>query len=80
MIEATFIIPLLIVAVTQMIKMILPTVQGWVTIIVALIIGVVIALTDTYIGVVDITVAQGIVLALGAIGVSVLAKKSASGV
>lgn len=79
-VQAAILIPLLIVAVTQMIKMLLPTVNGWVTIIVALLIGVIVALTHAYIGVADISVAQGLILALGAIGVSVLAKKSASGV
>lgn len=76
MVEATLFVPLMIVAVTQIVKMILPNVKGWLTIIVAIVLGVVVAMLDTHIGVTDITIAQGIVLALEAIGVTVLAKKA----
>jgi hypothetical protein len=64
-VSAGIIIPLLIIAITQIIKMFVPRVNGAVTIVVALIIGVLIALLDTHIGVADITIAQGLVLALG---------------
>lgn len=77
MVEATLFISLVIVAATQLIKMAAPTVVSWLTIIVALVIGVVIALVDTYIGVTDISIAQGIVAAFGAIGLSTLANKAA---
>lgn len=76
MVEATLFISLVIVAATQLIKMAAPTVVSWLTIIVALVIGVAIALIDTYIGVTDISVAQGIVAAFGAIGLSTLANKA----
>ena len=76
MVEATLFVPLMIVAVIQIVKMILPNVKGWLTIIVAIVLGVVVAMLDTHIGVTDITIAQGIVLALEAIGVTVLAKKA----
>ena len=76
MVEATLFVPLMIVAVIQIVKMILPNVKGWLTIIVAIVLGVVVAMLDTHIGVTDITIAQGIVLALEAIGVTVLARKA----
>lgn len=76
LVQASIFIPLLIVAATQIIKMLLPTVTGWLTIVVALALGVGVALADTSIGVADISVAQGMVLALGAIGLSTLAKKA----
>lgn len=58
-----------IIAVTQFIKSIAPNVNGAVTIAVAVVVGIVVALLDTHIGVVDISVAQGILIALGAVGV-----------
>ncbi len=76
-VEATLFIPLIIVALTQMVKMAFPQVSGFLTIIVAFIVGVVVALVDTSIGVKDISIAQGLVLALGAIGLSVVASKAA---
>lgn len=79
MVEATIFIPLMIVAVTQMIKMALPQISGFVTIIVALAVGIVVALVDREIGVVDVTIAQGLVLALGAVGITTLASKAGGG-
>lgn len=77
--EATLFISLLIVAVTQMIKMAVPQVAGWVTILVALCVGILIALIDVLIGIADISIAEGIVLALSAIGISTLAGKAGGG-
>lgn len=79
LVQATLFIPLLIVAVTQIIKMFVPAVNGAVTILVALALGVLVSLLDTHIGVADVTVAQGIVLGLGAVGVTVLASKAGGG-
>lgn len=79
MVEATIFIPLLIIAVTQMVKMALPQITGFVTILVAFMVGVVVALVDREIGVVDVTIAQGLVLALGAVGISALASKAGGG-
>lgn len=79
LVQAGIFIPLLILAVTQMIKMLLPTVQGWVTIIVALLIGVVVGIVDIYVGVQDISIAQGVVFALEAVGLSVVASKAGGG-
>lgn len=79
MIEAAIFIPLVIVALTQMVKMVLPKIEGFVTIIIAFAAGIVVAIIDTTIGVADITIAQGLVFALGAIGVTVLASKAGGG-
>lgn len=69
MIEGTVFIGAVIIAATQFIKNIVPQVNGSVTIAVAVAVGILVALLDTHIGVVDITVAQGILIALGATGV-----------
>ena len=79
LVQASLFIPLLIVAVTQLVKMALPTVTGWFTVVVALLVGVVVALIDTSIGVQNITVAQGIVYALGAIGITTAFAKAGGG-
>lgn len=76
MIEATIIVPLLIVAGTQIVKKIAPAVEDWITILVALAVGVVVALVDQFIGVTDISIAQGLVLALSAVGINILANKA----
>lgn len=79
MVEATIFIPLLIIAVTQMVKMAFPQVTGFLTIGVAFVVGVVVALVDKQIGVVDVTIAQGLVLALGAVGITAIAAKAGGG-
>lgn len=79
MVQAALFIPLLILALTQLIKMAFPQITGWLTVVVALVVGVVVAMVDTNIGVADITVAQGIVYALGAIGISVAFSKAGGG-
>lgn len=79
MVEAVVFIPLIIVAITQLVKMALPQVSGWVTVVIAFVVGLVVALVDTSIGVTDITIAQGLVYALGAIGISTLASKAGGG-
>ena len=77
--EAVPFISLVVVAVTQMIKMAVPQVSGWVTILVALLVAIVIALIDTLIGVADISVAGAIVAWFGAVGLSTLAGKAGGG-
>ena len=79
MVEATLFIPLVIIAITQMVKMAFPRITGFLTIVIAFVVGIVVALVDRSIGVVDITVAQGLVYALGAIGVTVIAAKAGGG-
>ena len=79
MVDAAVLIPLLIIAVTQMVKMALPQVTGFVTILVALVVGVLVAVLDVPLGIADITVAQGLVLALGAVGITAVAAKAGGG-
>jgi len=79
MIEAAIFIPFLIIAITQVVKMALPQVTGFVTILIALIAGVLVALLDTSIGVQDVTIAQGLMLAGSAVGISALASKAGGG-
>lgn len=79
MVEAIVFIPLIIIAVTQMVKMAFPQVTGFLTILIAFVVGVVVALVDTHIGVADVTIAQGLVLALGAVGITTIAAKAGGG-
>lgn len=78
MVEATLFIPLIIVAITQMIKMIFPQVTGFLTIMVAFAVGIVVALIDVHIGVENISVAAGLICALGAIGLTTVAGKASN--
>lgn len=73
MIDSVVFIGAVIIAVTQAIKYLAVGVSGIVTMIVAVIVGVLVALLDTHIGIADITVAQGILTALAAVGVHTVA-------
>lgn len=76
MIEAALLIGAAIAGATEAVKNLMPTkVHGIVTVVVALLVGVLVAILDTKIGVVDISIAQGIMLALSAIGVVGTVKK-----
>ncbi len=79
MVDAIVFIPLVIIAITQMIKMAFPQITGFLTILVAFGVGIVVALVDSSIGVSDITIAQGLVYALGAIGITAVAAKAGGG-
>lgn len=79
MVEAAIFVPLIIVAITQMVKMALPKIEGFVTVIIAFVVGIVVALVDGPIGVTDITIAQGLVFALEAVGVTAIASKAGGG-
>ena len=74
MVEGSIFIGAAIIAVTQAIKELAPKVNGAVTVIVAVALGIVVALIDKEIGIVDMTVAQGILTALSAAGVVTVAK------
>lgn len=79
MVDAIVFIPLIIIAITQMVKMAFPQIIGFLTILVAFAVGIVVALIDKSIGVTDITIAQGLVYALGAIGITAVAAKAGGG-
>lgn len=64
-----------IIAVTEAIKAQFPQVKGAVTVLVAALLGLVVALIDVEIGIEDLTIAAGILTGLGAAGVVTVAKK-----
>ena len=75
MVEASLFIGAAIIGITEFIKTISPKVSGALTIVVAVVVGLVVALIDTQIGVQDISIAQGIMTALGSVGVVTVANK-----
>jgi hypothetical protein len=78
--EAAFFLSVVILAITQLIKMALPEqVHGWITIIIAFVVGILVALFAPAIGVAETTIAEGIVGALGAIGISSAFGKAGGG-
>ncbi len=77
--EISAFIGLVIISITQMVKMALPRVTGWITILVAFVVGVLVAVFDAHIGLADITIAQGIQSALAAIGGTTLFSKAGGG-
>lgn len=68
MVESTIFIGAIIIAVTQAVRLLVPKVNGAVTILVAILVGILVALVDKEIGVFDVTVAQGIMIALASVG------------
>lgn len=79
LVPAAVFVPLLVVAVTQLVKKYVTFVSGELVVVVALIVGGLAALVDTHIGVQDFSVAQGVVLAAGAVGLNILAAKAGGG-
>lgn len=76
MVEGIIFIGAIIIAVTQFIKTITPdSVDSKWTIPIAIAVGILVALLDTHIGIQDITVAQGILIALGAVGIHTTASR-----
>lgn len=75
MVEGAVFIGAVIIAVTQAIKFLAPNVSGAITILIAALLGLLVALVDTNIGVVDMTVAQGILTGLAAAGVHTVARQ-----
>lgn len=73
--EAIFFIGLVIIAITQAIKYVAPKLNGAVTIVVAVLVGIVVALVDGLIGVTDISIAEGVVAGLTAVGITTTANK-----
>lgn len=79
MVEAAVFVPFLIIAVTQVVKMLVPKVSGGWTILVALLTGILVAVVDRFIGVTDVTVAQGLLYAGEAVGITVAFSKAGGG-
>jgi len=78
--DAILFLSVVILAITQIIKMALPEqVRGWITIIIAFVVGVLVALFAPVLGIAHTTIAEGIVGALGAIGISSAFGKAGGG-
>lgn len=78
--EAALFLSVVIIALTQLVKMALPErVTGWITIIIAFVVGILVSILAPVIGVADTTIAQGIVAALGAIGITSAFGKAGGG-
>jgi hypothetical protein len=73
MVTGVLFIGAIVIALTQVVKILAPKVSGALTIIVAGILGGVVAAIAPHIGVEPITVAQGILTGLGAAGVHTVA-------
>ena len=65
-------IGLVIIAITQATRILFPKISGALTIIVAMLVGVAASLWGVSVGVEPISIAQGITIALGAVGVHTL--------
>lgn len=78
--DSLLFLSVVIIALTQLVKMALPEqVHGWITIIIAFVVGILVSLLAPVIGVADTSIAQGIVGALGAIGISSAFGKAGGG-
>ena len=75
MIEAALFFGAVIIGVTRFIKLLAPNVNGALTVAVAVALGILLAVVDKEIGVVDISVAQGILLGFGSVGAVNVAEK-----
>lgn len=78
--SSLFFLSVVIIALTQLVKMALPEqVRGWITIIIAFVVGILVALFAPVLGVEATSVAEGIVAALAAIGITATASKAGGG-
>lgn len=78
--EAILFLSIVVTALVQLVKMALPAqVQGWITIIIAFVVGIGASLLANWLGLLPTSPAEGIVAALGAIGFSTLAGKAGGG-
>lgn len=75
MIDTAFFVGAVVAGVTEFIRLLSPKVQGPVTVAVAALVGVLVALVDTQVGVADVTIAQGLVIGLATAGVVGTVKK-----
>jgi len=73
--DASVFIPLVIIALVQLVKYVVPNINGAVTIVIAMVVGALIGLTDQFIGVTDVSIAHGVALGLGAVGITTVAQK-----
>ncbi len=69
MVDSVLFIGAVIAGVTQLIKGLSPKVSGPMTVVVAVLVGILVAIIDKEVGVADITIAQGIMTAFGVAGI-----------
>lgn len=79
MVEAALFIGLVIIALVELVKYFVPQISGAATIGISIVVGILVALVDQLIGVTDVTIAEGIVIALGSSGAVAVAKKVNTG-
>lgn len=84
MVDATILIPLVIIAITQMLKMAFPAIKGWLTILIAFVVAIIVSLLSftlptEVLGVERISIGGALISALSAVGVTVLASKAGGG-
>lgn len=84
MVDPTLLIALVIIALTQMVKMASPKVTGWVTILIAFVVGILISvlsfvLPTEVIGIERLSVGGALIASLTAIGITVAAGKAGGG-
>lgn len=69
MVDATLFIGAVIAGMTQLLKTTFPKISGSWTIVTAVLVGVLVAVIDKEVGVTDVTIAQGVMIAFGTAGV-----------
>lgn len=80
MVDSAVFIGAIIIAITQAIKYVAPGVRGIITMVVAIVVGILVALISGPVGIAHISVAQGILTALAAVGVHTTASNVNTGV
>jgi high-affinity Fe2+/Pb2+ permease len=78
MIDSAVFIGAMIIAIVEAIKAVVPGVSGAITTLVAIVVGALVAVFATHIGLPSITIVQGIVTALASVGVHTVASAVSS--
>jgi len=79
MVDSILFIGTAIIAITQAVKFLVPAVNGAVTIAIAALVGLLVALLHEPLGVADLTVAQGILTGLSSAGIVTVASRINTG-
>jgi hypothetical protein len=69
MLLASIFIPFIVIAIVQFLKIVAPKISGALTIIVAVIVGIVCSLLANVLGLAPVSIAEGIILGLTAAGI-----------
>ena len=76
MVEAALFIGTVIIAITELIKHLAPNIKGALSIVLAVVVGILVAVLDVHLGIEDITIAQGILYGLSGAGIVTVAHKA----